>query len=198
MKSYKVAVTGGIGSGKSSVLDIISKRGYKVFSADKIAAEIMAEPRLKKQIIEEFSLKTDGLGNYDRKELASKVFSDKESLRKLNELTHPQIIKRLFELLNSVGGIVFAEVPLLFESNTERLFDHALIVTRDFDSRIQAVANRDGIDTSAVIGRAKNQHSYEKKPEVEHTYINNDSSFDELELRVGEFLGEIEKKSRRV
>lgn len=197
MKSYKIAITGGIGSGKSTALKIIEKLGYKVFDSDQIAAKVMGEDEMKQKIIKEFSLKIDKHNNYDKKELAKKVFSDKKLLKKLNEITHPTIIAKLFEKMDSLNQIVFAEVPLLFESGTQDKFDHILIIIRDEKKRIQAVVERSGESRESVVKKIGSQHNYKIKAKDNYTYIDNNGGIEHLTNLIKDFIKKIESMQNK-
>ena len=118
----KIAITGGIGSGKSTVLHIFGEMGYPIFSCDEIYREIIDTAEYVKKIEMTFPRCVVD-GKVDRKLLASTVFGNGEALEKLNAIAHPLIMQRLLEeMKNCTSEKVFAEVPLLFEGNYEALF----------------------------------------------------------------------------
>ena len=128
MKNIKIAITGGIGSGKSEVAKIINQKGYTVLNADLIAKEIMNKLEIKNRVAKKFSLKKDENGNYCRTELAAAVFNDKEALKWLDNYIHPLVKKEMSDIMNAAKGLIFAEVPLLFESGMETMFDYTVCV----------------------------------------------------------------------
>lgn len=195
MRAFKIAITGGIGSGKTTVSQYVRSKGFNVYDADKIAAQIMSQADIKSKIIKTFCLHTDANGGYDKKELAHKIFNDKSQLKLLNSIVHPPTLKCIIEKMNESSGVVFAEIPLLFESHTQNLFDHVLIVMRDVKSRIDSVISRSSLTRSEVEERIKNQYNYEKKPDIEHTVIYNDSDIASLNKQLDVFLSEIRKKA---
>ena len=89
----KIAVTGGIGSGKSAVMRILAEEGYRTFSADAIARTIYADAALRQKVAEQFPGCLDVRGEVDRRALAAIVFGDKEKIAALNALTHPYIMQ---------------------------------------------------------------------------------------------------------
>ena len=148
--SLKFAITGGIGSGKSTVAEIIKRKGYAVFSCDEIYKELLLDAEFKAKL----SLNFDGIinadGSLDRSKLSEIVFNDKSALKRLNALTHPAIIEEVFKK-SSGQKISFTEVPVLFESGLEKYFDGIIVVLRDMDKRIDAVSARDKIDRERAI-----------------------------------------------
>jgi dephospho-CoA kinase len=193
MKNLKIAITGGIGSGKSEVSKIIESKGYIVLSADSIAKNIMSKSEIKKQIADNFNLTIDLNGNYEKKELAQIVFNDKSALKWLNNFIHPLVIKEIFDNLKKTKGLAFAEIPLLFESGTEKMFDKVIIVKRKLESRIESVMNRDNLSRREILNRIKNQYNYENLQNIEHTVIYNDFDLETLNKQVEKVLNEMEK-----
>lgn len=196
MKQNKiyVAVTGGIGSGKSTVIGMIRKMGYPVFSADEISRTIYADPRIQEKIERHFPECISEMG-IDRAKLSGIVFSDKDRLEMLNSITHPAIMENLFlEMEKSTSVLVFAEVPLLFEEGYERRFDQVIVVLRDRESRIASVQVRDGLSKEEVVARIKNQFDYEKNKIIAHTLIYNDGDLNALYQKVERAINEIKKK----
>ncbi len=196
MKQNKiyVAVTGGIGSGKSTVIGMIRKMGYPVFSADEISRTIYADPRIQEKIKRHFPECISEMG-IDRAKLSGIVFSDKDRLEMLNSITHPAIMENLFlEMEKSTSVLVFAEVPLLFEEGYERRFDQVIVVLRDRESRIASVQVRDSLSKEEVVARIKNQFDYEKNKIIAHTLIYNDGDLNALYQKVERAINEIKKK----
>ena len=158
MAKYSIAVTGGIGSGKSFASDIIKSLGYQTFSCDEIAKNMYDDENLKSAVIKLFGEKIlDSNGNIFKKTLADIVFSDKAALKKLNDLTHPYIVKTLFDNIKKASGVVVSEVPVLFESD----FDEVFIIKRDLKSRIDSVVKRSAMTEEAVTARINSQFDYE-------------------------------------
>ena len=196
MKQNKiyVAVTGGIGSGKSTVIGMIRKMGYPVFSADEISRTIYADPGIQEKIERHFPECISETG-IDRAKLSGIVFSNKDRLEMLNSITHPAIMENLFlEMEKSTSVLVFAEVPLLFEEGYERRFDQVIVVLRDRESRIASVQVRDGLSKEEVVARIKNQFDYEKNKIIAHTLIYNDGDLNALYQKVERAINEIKKK----
>ncbi len=183
MTSKLIAITGGIGSGKSTVSKIIKDLGYPVFSADEVYKNLIKDESFVKKIYDGLGIESDNF-KFDKNLISSRVFNDKKALEKLNSITHPEVMNELIKLSKEKGGVVFNEVPLLFESNFESLYDKVIIVTRNLDDRVSSVALRDGLTKDEILLRIKNQVNYENIKSNAHTLISNDKSLEELTKKV--------------
>ena len=195
MSNYVVAVTGGIGSGKSTVSNIIKELGYAVFSADEVYKNLLNDSEFFNGVLSSVGVTYNGDKKASLKEVSSIVFSSKEALNKLNNYTHPKIMQKLFELNKSKNGVVFNEVPLLFEGGYESLYNEVIIVLRDKQKRIQSIIKRDGLTKEEIENRIKNQFNYENNQIFKHTVIYNDGSLIQLERSVKAVVNEIIKKA---
>ncbi len=195
MKLVKIAVTGGIGSGKSFVINLIEKLGYPTVSCDCVYAELLSEEKFVLEVCKEIRVEplyVNGKAVLNKKLVSEKVFLDKSMLNKLNSLTHKAIFDRLFSL--SFEGLAFYEVPLLFEGNYQDKFDYIFVVMRDIDERIASAMKRDNCTKEEVERKIKNQFDYENADLSLHTVIYNDCDEESLKIRVVEAIKNIEKK----
>ena len=161
MDKIKIAVTGGIGSGKSTALKILKELGGDTFSCDEIYKEIFRSDDYIKKVGTLFStaLKNNQI---DREILSKLVFQAPENRKKLNELAHPLIMRELYnQMEKSENKLVFAEVPLLFEENLEAKFDKVIVIVREKSARIQSVKERDGLSQEKIEERMRAQFSYD-------------------------------------
>ena len=156
--NLKIAITGGIGSGKSTVASVISEQGYPVISCDAVYRKLLENESVVKLLAKEFGDITN-CGKLDRKKLADIVFCDEKRLQKLNEITHPLIMEEVFKLMSG-ESVAFCEVPLLFESGYEKYFDAVIVVLRDKDERVNSVVKRDNIPENTVLSRINSQFDY--------------------------------------
>ena len=195
----KVAVTGGIGSGKSTAAEEIEKLGYKCFSADEIYRYMLTDDKFVCELSDYLGVKpvfTDGKFYLDKKAVSNLVFSDKKQLKKLNNYTHPLIMSELIKEMNSLSSekIVFAEVPLLFEGGFENLFDFILVISRPNDKRTEGTMLRDGKTKEEVEKVISNQFAYDKIDKKDNIEIvNNDGSLQELKNKLIEVIDKIIK-----
>ena len=144
------AITGGIGSGKSAVSSIIKELGYPVFSADEVYASLLKNNNFSKQIYTLLGLQFNIEKGFDRKEIANVVFNNEEKLKLLNAFTHDKVMAELKRLNDSETGIVFNEVPLLFEGGYQNMYDGVIVVYRNLEDRINAVVSRDNVSRKEV------------------------------------------------
>ncbi len=158
--SKKIAITGGIGSGKSTAIQQVQSMGYPVFSCDEIYREVINTPSYIDKIKEYFP-STVINGKIDRKLLAQLIFQDPQKRHLLNSLAHPLIMEKLnVYMKNCASNLVFAEVPLLFEGNFEEYFDYIFVIEREVDKRIQALQKRDHFSIAAIQERIDAQFDY--------------------------------------
>ena len=156
----KIAITGGIGSGKTLAAKYVAEMGYPIFSCDEINRDLLSNPEYIEKIKNAFPNCVND-DKIDKKSLKNTVFGDKTALKTLNTIAHPLIMKQLFSVMEKCEGeFVFAEVPLLFEGNYEKDFDEIIVITRDLDERIKAVKARDGFSEQEIKSRIAVQFDY--------------------------------------
>ncbi|KAF0214293.1 MAG: dephospho-CoA [Ignavibacteria bacterium] len=191
MKKIKVAITGGIGSGKSSVSYYLEMKGYSVLRADLIAKELMAQDaQIKKKLIEEFGEESYSNDKLNAKYLAANVFSNEENVQKINSIVHPPVMKKIDQLAIEIfknQDIVFIETALVYEANLEDFFDYVLLVLADEKTRIERIINREKVTEEQVRARMQYQIPDEEKKDDADFVLDNNTTLQELENRV-EFL----------
>ena len=194
MAKIKVAITGGIGSGKSTALSYLKELGYPVFSCDEIYKEVISSKEYIDKI-KEFFPEAVTHGCIERKILSEIVFNDPEKRALLNGISHPLIMQKLYEQMDtSENELVFAEVPLLFEGGFENEFDHVIVILRKEENRIQSVQERDGISKEKIKQRMQSQFDYFSKEGEERLkncnafVIENDGSINSLQTKLNEIL----------
>lgn len=185
-----IGITGGIGSGKSEVTRYLRSLGEKVICADEVSRQVVepGEPGAQaiKQAFGEEHFNSDGTLN--RKSLASHVFADKSLTRKLNDILHPIIIKRISDLSSNSEGRVFLDVALLIQSGMHKTVDRLWLVTANLDTRIQRVQRRDKTDKQSVLRRIENQLSDLEMSNYADDIIENNGSIIELHNRIDELI----------
>ena len=159
----KIAITGGIGSGKSEAIKIIKELGFSVFSCDEIYKEVILSKEYVQEIEKNFPTCVKS-GKIDRTELANIVFNQPEKRDLLNRIAHPLIMKELLSKMQQIpDDFIFAEVPLLFEGGYESLFDYIFIITRSKKERIQSVTKRDNLSKEEILKRMDSQFNYNEE-----------------------------------
>jgi dephospho-CoA kinase len=184
-----LGVTGGIGSGKTTVCKLFESKGIPVYNSDERAKYILAHhPDVKQQLLKLFGEKifTDHLP--DRKKIAAIVFSDKEKLKLLNAIIHPKV-REDFEQWKKqqTSKIIIKEAAILIESGAYKQVDKILVVTAPLEQRIQRVMQRDGVLRQEILNRLSNQLDEKSRLKYAHYSIDN-SEGKNLELQVDEVL----------
>ncbi|MDE6710946.1 MAG: dephospho-CoA kinase [Alistipes sp.] len=151
----RVGITGGIGSGKSTVCRLFAAKGIAVYDSDAAARRLMNESRpLRRALVERFGDAVYRAGELDRKFLAGIVFSDPAALADLDALVHP-VVRADFETwcARQTGDYVVLESAILFESGFDSLVDRTVAVLAPAEVRVARVCRRDGSDPEAVRQR---------------------------------------------
>ena len=191
-----IGLTGGIGSGKSTVAKFIEEMGFPVYYSDVRAKEIVNDDELlKKGIIELLGEKAyDENGFYDRKYVAEIVFNDEELLQKLNGMIHPAV-KYDFEkwVGNQTTEFVFKETALLFELKLNESCYKSVLVTADDNLRLKRVMDRDGKTYREVENVMNKQMPEKDKIKIADFVIFNNDGMDELQAETENVIRQIEK-----
>ncbi|WP_256012421.1 dephospho-CoA kinase [Desertivirga xinjiangensis] len=173
----KIGITGGIGSGKTTVCQVFELLGVPVFYADLVAKELMqSDLPLIQRVKDSFGAESySANGQLDRKYLASKVFNDKEALERLNSLVHPAVF-RAFDLWvkSQHSAYVLKEAALLFESKSYLDCDHTILVKAPEHLRIERVKLRDRLDEEEIRKRIRRQLPDKEKEMMAGTCLIND------------------------
>lgn len=184
-----IALTGGIGSGKSSALHEFQKLGAEIIDSDKISHMLMMRGGAAyNEVVAEFGREILGRdGEIDRKKLAKIVFSDEKKLKRLNKITHTLIYKeikrRIFE---STADVVCIEIPLLFSSENPLDFDMKVAVVADRETRISRVISRDRTTREQAEARMNKQLSNDEMRRLADCVIENNGDIKALVRRVRE------------
>lgn len=176
-KPARIGLTGGIGSGKTTVARIFEKLGVPVFYSDEYGKKAYADPEVQKAVRELLGPAAYGTdGNIDREYLRAQLFRDKELLSRLETIIHPWVRRQfvLFCEAHAEQVYVINEAAILFEKGQHKAMDHVLLVTADREERIRRVMNRDGISRGDVEKRMALQESEESKILRAGTVIVND------------------------
>jgi dephospho-CoA kinase len=173
-----IAITGGIGSGKTTFANFLVEQGYPVLYADDISKEILAnDPDVKNEIAKEF-----GAGAYfgekiNKKFIADNIFSNPIKLKKINSILHPRVRKRIESLSKEYfkkSNIVFVEAAIIYESKIEKMYDFVVLIVADEKLRKKRVIKNNKISAKDFIYRGKNQLDDEVKiKKADFVFINN-------------------------
>jgi dephospho-CoA kinase len=196
-----IGLTGGIASGKTLVANEFKKLGASVIDADTIAREVLKpgeEPH--KEVVEEFGreILTES-GEIDRAKLGEIVFNDCEKLKKLNQLTHPEIIRRMEEDVEDIiksepGRIIVLNAPLLIEVGLHTKVDHVIVVYADDEKLVERIISRDELKRNEALQRLSCQMPLKEKIEYADHVIYNSSSKEETIDQVGAIFKDLKEE----
>lgn len=172
----KIGLTGGIGSGKSTVARIFEILGIPVYYADAAAKRLMnTDPALREQIIAAFGAEAYTGGELNRQYLAQQVFHDEKKLAGLNSLVHPATIHDAEKWIAAqTSPYTVKEAALIFESGSEKLLDYVIGVSAPQELRIQRTMQRDHISREEVLKRIHQQMDEKLKMEQCNFIVYND------------------------
>ena len=190
-----IGLTGGIGTGKSTVSAYLKEKGCVILDADKMSRQLTAPggaalPEIRKTFGNEVFFED---GTLDRKKLGNIVFNDKEKLKELEKLTTEKVVEQTVDglvRLRKAGysGIVIIDAPLLFECNMQVLTEESWLVTTDLEVRIERIMKRDGLDRQNILDRINNQMSDEEKRVIADYVIDNSGSLEHLYRQIDRLI----------
>ena len=195
----KVGLTGGIGSGKSTVSKILISKGFSVYNSDNRAKWLMNNnDNLKSNIISIFGNKAYVKGALNRKYLSAKVFNDSLKLKALNNLVHPLVaIDFKNWLLNQKSkDFVFKEAAILIESGAYKEMDKIIVVSCPENIRLERVLKRDGNSPELVKKRMQNQISETEKINHADFVVKNNGNESDLVLEVEFVISELKNLTK--
>ncbi len=193
MNCKRIAITGGIGSGKSTAVSMLKELGYKTLSSDEIVWELYKTRRVKKLLKNTFPTAVNGIFKLtiNKAELTRVAFSTKENHKKLTELITPLVMKEIDRKTKNLNGVIFVEVPLLFECGYQNLFDGVWVITRPIEARIASVKTRSNLTEERILERVSSQVDYDNMDLSSYTIIENDKGERELKRKIQEKLTEL-------
>jgi dephospho-CoA kinase len=196
-----VGLTGGIGSGKSTVARMLAARGAVVFDADELARRAV-DPGTPGQaaVVQRFG---SGLltpdGGIDREELARRVFRDDQARHDLEAIVHPEVFRLLAEGLvpfRETDRVAVFDAPLIVEAGFDDAFDVLVVVTAPVDARVSRIVAQGRMSEQETRARIGTQASDEEKERVADFVIRNDGDLEELEHLVSALWDQLEARVR--
>lgn len=172
-----IGLTGGIGSGKTTVLHFFEELGVQVFIADIEAKKLMnCDVELISQIQQLFGAEAYRNGVLNRKFIASKVFNNANKLAALNALVHPKVRQHFIDFKSKFSkAIIIYEAAILFESGSHKLCDYIITVTADLNTRISRIMERDSVSKNEILDRMQHQLQDEFKIKNANFVIRNNN-----------------------
>ena len=175
----KVALTGNIGSGKTLICRFFEILGVPVFYADSEAKKLYENKNILLKVKQEFGDEIlTSQGNLNKTLLAEKIFTNKENLKKINGIIHPEVFKIFEEWAGNQKNkpYVIQEAAILFETGGYKRFDRTILVYAPEEMLIERVVKRDGLSRQEVLNRLQNQMDQEHKKQLADYLILNDNS----------------------
>jgi dephospho-CoA kinase len=191
----RVALTGGIATGKSHVLAQFAQLGVPTIDADKLARDVVADgsPGLEAVVARFGSAVLDEAGALDRRKLGSIVFADPVARRDLEAIIHPAVRSAIDSWFESLGdkppGFAIADIPLLYETGRHREFDAVIVTACDPTTQLTRIVTRDGIAEDEARARIAAQLPIQEKVSRADHVINTEGPFEETNRRVREVFG---------
>lgn len=195
----KVGITGGIGSGKSTVTDMIRNKCLPIVDADIVAREVfIIYPKVLSQIKEEFGYKFfDEYGKLMRKEFGNYIFKSETRRKKLDNIMMPFIISeiqlRIKKLEENKCKICFLDAPTLIENNLHTSMDVVILVWVSRDVQIQRVNLRDGLEIDKTMDRIRAQMPIDEKKNFADYIIDNEGSIENTSLQLDKIITQLER-----
>ena len=186
-RKIKAAITGGIGSGKSTFAKFISGKGYPVINVDDVSKEILkSDKEVKLKVEKEFGKESYKNGEINKKFLAEKIFSNPQNVVKINSIVHPKVIEKvnilIFEKLKNFN-LVFAEAALIYEAEMEKYFDYVVLISAENKLRLKRKIQFNDFTEEQFLKRDENQiPDSEKRKQADFIFENN-GSLDNLKLK---------------
>lgn len=189
----RIGLTGGIGSGKSTVAGLLAARGARVVDADRIAREVVERgtPGLDAVVAAFGRDVLTAEGALDRPALAAVVFADPGARRRLDGIVHPLVRARAAELVAAAppDAVVVQDVPLLVETGQASSYDLVLVVAADLATRVERLVGR-GLSEDDARARIAAQATDEQRRAVADVVLDNSGTLEDLEAQVERFWAE--------
>ena len=201
-----IGLTGGIGTGKSTVSQILREKKFPVIDLDIVSHEVIKFPEVIKKIVENFGKEVlENSSNFEnennairisREKLGKIIFENKEKRLLLNSIMHPEILRAMKEKISRYkknNKIIFVEIQLLFEVQWEKEFDYILLISAKKSTQIRRILERDNRSENDALNIINSQMPLDEKKERSDFVIENDGSIQDLEKKVDEFLRMLKK-----
>lgn len=181
-----IAVTGGIGSGKSLALSVLKNNGYKVLSSDEIVVKLYKKKSVLKKVKALFPSVVKGklFLSLDKVALSNEVFFDCAKHKALTDLITPLVFEHIKRRIKRAKQNLFIEIPLLFECGCQKDFDNVIVITRPLKDRIESVKKRSNLTEEQILARIKKQVNYDELDLTSYIVIENVGAVDTFRDRV--------------
>jgi dephospho-CoA kinase len=192
-----IGLTGAVAAGKSAALDAFRRLGAATLSSDAVVHEILEDDEVRARLVDRWGVQVAPGGRLDRARIGAVVFADRVELEWLESVLHPLVGERIARWRAEVpAGVPAAvvEVPLLFESGLDGVFDATIAIVAHDEERARRAGAR---GTAELAGREERQLSQEEKAKRATFVVANDGTMDELEVALSELLPRISELAER-
>ena len=187
IKKFKVAVTGSIGSGKSTFCNFITEAGFNVIKVDDISKKILKEDEdVRKKVIREFGKDSFINKEINKKFLAEKIFSDAINVARINSILHPKVKREVEQLIQEElkkNHLVFVEAALIYEAEMENMFDYVVLITAVSSVREKRIVTSGKLNNEEFRKRDENQIKDEEKKKCADFVFENNGNTKELKQK---------------
>jgi len=180
-----IGLTGGIGSGKSTVTRFLAELGAVVIDADKVGHDLLGNPQIRQEVVETFGERIlDSSGEVDRSKLGQVVFDNPKALEQLNQIIQTRIGAVVHGLLDDYrqqgAAVVVLEAALLVETGSTSMADEVWVTVASEPVVLWRIKERSGLSEAEILARIRSQASAKERAKYADVIINNDGNLDEL------------------
>lgn len=183
MSPSKIVITGTIASGKSTLCKLLEEMGYKVISADEVNRALLEPGSKNFEAIKNSGEFDEAFNNesFDKKVLAQIIFSDSQKLKKLNQLTHRNILDEIENQIAKLDeSVVFIEIPLFFQMEEKFVANEVWLVVANYETQLQRLMTRDNIDRAYAKSKIESQDQLLTMKENSNVVFDNSTSIENL------------------
>lgn len=183
MSPSKIVITGTIASGKSTLCKLLEEMGYKVISADEVNRALLEPGSKNFEAIKNSGEFDEAFNNesLDKKALAQIIFSDSQKLKKLNQLTHRNILDEIENQIAKLDeSVVFIEIPLFFQMEEKFVANEVWLVVANYETQLQRLMTRDNIDRAYAKSKIESQDQLLTMKENSNVIFDNSTSIENL------------------
>lgn len=191
---YVIGITGSIACGKSFVSKTLNDMGYPVIDTDLISHNLTADNTKVNDDLSSYFPEAVSNGFLNRKKLGEIVFNDAKRRCKLNEILHPLIFKETKEAIDKNDGIIFVDVPLMFEAHFDVLCDKIICVYTEKSSQLDRLMKRDNISASEALKKIESQMPIEEKIKKSDFILKSEEDFTDTKKNIMDILAKIKEE----
>ncbi|NPA51516.1 MAG: dephospho-CoA kinase [Aquificae bacterium] len=197
----KIGLTGSIGTGKSTVKNLLNELGAYTIDADNIVHHLLTEPPIITKIEKEFGKEVISNKKIDKKKLAQIIFSDPNKKKKLENILHPEVFKTLNHFFEEIQkkdpcAVAVAEVPLMIETGSYKNYDLIILVYAPKELQLKRLIQK-GMSKDEALARINSQMDIEKKKRYADILIENTDTLEELKKKVADTYKILKEKTKK-